>query len=199
MRAVPQLLEEIDVKRLLATAAALLAIVALAAGCGERADHNDQDVSFAKNMVPHHQQAVTMADMALSQSSDGQVQDLATRIKTAQTSEISIMQGWLASWGEEAMDHSGDMSGMKDMEGMEGMVSEGDMAALKGASGSEFDRLFLQHMTAHHEGALGMAKVELDKGKYEPAQLLAKEVVAGQEKELAEMAQLQSALRTPTP
>lgn len=183
--------------RLLATAAALLAVVALAAGCGDSADHNDQDVSFAKNMVPHHQQAVTMADMALSQSSNQQVQDLATRIKAAQASEISIMQGWLASWGEEAMDHSGDMSGMKGMEGMEGMVSGADMAALQGTSGSEFDRLFLQHMTAHHEGALAMARTELDKGKHEPAQVLAREIVAGQEKELAEMAQLQSASRTP--
>ncbi len=186
-------------KRLLATAAALLSIVALAGGCGDSANHNDQDVSFAKNMVPHHQQAVIMADMALSQSSNQQVQDLATRIKTAQTSEIGIMQGWLASWGEEAMDHSGDMSGLKGMAGMEGMVSEGDMAALQGASGPEFDRLFLQHMTAHHEGALGMAKVQLDKGKHEPAKVLAREIVAGQEKELAEMAQLQSAPRTPTP
>lgn len=179
-------------KRLLAAATTLLVAFALAGCGGGGSDHNDQDVSFAKDMVPHHQQAVVMSDMALSQASSPQVKDLATRIKTSQASEISLMNGWLASWGEGATDHSGHDAG--SMKGMSGMVSDGDMQVLAGASGTEFDRLFLQHMTAHHQGALEMARTQVEKGKFGPAKDLARQITAGQEKEIAEMAQL---LRAP--
>lgn len=176
-------------KRLLALAAPLLTTIALVAGCGGGgADHNDQDVSFAKDMVPHHQQAVVMADMALAQTNRTEVQDLATRIKESQTSEISIMNGWLTSWNATATDHSGHDAGA--MNSMAGMVSDVDMQTLGSTAGKEFDRLFLQHMTAHHKGALEMAKVQLDKGKYGPAKELAREITTGQEKEIAEMDQL---------
>lgn len=173
-------------KRLLAIGASLLIVLAGCGGGGE--DHNDQDVSFAKDMVPHHQQAVVMSDMALSQTTNPQVQDLANRIKASQTSEISLMNGWLKSWDADATDHSGHDAGA--MQSMSGMVSDADMKTLAAASGAEFDQLFLKHMTAHHQGALEMAKAELEKGKFEPAKELARSITTGQEKEIAEMAQL---------
>jgi uncharacterized protein (DUF305 family) len=182
------------VKRFRTTGAVLAALaLAVLAGCGGGggdSDHNAQDVSFAKDMVPHHQQAVLMADMALTKSTSPQLKDLATRIKSAQTTEISTMSGWLAMWGEEATDHGGHS--MDSSEGMKGMVSDPDMEAMGAASGPAFDRLFIKHMTAHHQGALDMAKVQLEKGKYEPAKALARDITAGQQKEIKEMAELQT-------
>src|SRR5688500_9832327 len=136
----------------------MLVVVLLAAACGDGSggsdsDHNDQDVSFAKDMVPHHQQAVTMSDLATANTTNPQILGLADRIKASQTAEISVMQGWLAAGGEEATDNSGhDMT-----ESMQGMVSDRDMGQLEATKGGDFDRRFLRHMTAHHEGALEMA------------------------------------------
>lgn len=184
-------------KRLPAIGAIMLTALALVAGCGSGPDHNGQDVSFAKDMVPHHQQAVVMSDMALAQTTNPQVLDLANRIKGAQASEISMMNGWLGAWGEAATDHSGHDAGA--MKGMNGMVSDTDMAALGAASGAQFDQLFLQQMTAHHQGALEMARTQVAKGKFGPAKALARDITAGQEKEIAEMAQLLRAPQVATP
>ena len=174
----------------------LLVALALVGGCGRGSDHNAQDVSFARGMVPHHQQAVTMADLALTQSTNPQIQDLATRIKLAQGQEISLLDGWLAAWGEQATDHAGHSPGGK---GRKGMVSAADLAALETAQGPEFDRLFVRHMTAHHRGAVEMAKAQLDGGKFEPAKVLAREITAAQEREIAEMAQILGATSVPAP
>jgi len=103
-----------------------------------------------------------------------------------------MMNGWLGTWGETATDHSGHDAGA--MKSMNGMVSDVDMAALGAASGAQFDQLFLQQMTAHHQGALEMARTQVAKGKFGPAKALARDITAGQEKEIAEMAQL---LRAP--
>ena len=174
----------------------LLVAIGLAGACGGGSDHNAQDVSFARDMVPHHQQAVTMADLALTQSTNPQVQDLATRIKLAQGQEISLLNAWLAEWDEQATDHAEHSGGGK---GSKGMVSGADLGALETAQGPEFDRLFLRHMTAHHRGALEMAKAQLDGGRYEPAKVLAREITAAQQREITEMAQILGAMGAPAP
>ncbi len=98
-----------SVKRLLPLLVAL-ALVGVACGskddpaisAGSAAGHNAADVTFAQSMVPHHEQAVEMADLAIAKASDPKVKDLATRIKQAQGPEITTMKGWLADWGESA-------------------------------------------------------------------------------------------------
>jgi uncharacterized protein (DUF305 family) len=92
------------------------------------------DVMFAQMMIPHHEQAIEMADLALEQAESPEVATLAQDIKAAQDPEIELMTGWLESWGEDVpttgmgMDHSGhDMGSMGD--GMMGMMSEEDMEA----------------------------------------------------------------------
>ena len=170
--------------------------LALLAGCGGSDEaHNAQDVTFVKDMLPHHEQAVVMSDLALSQAGSPAVKDLATRIKAAQAPEIATMKGWLTSWGEdEAGGHDmGSMDSM-DMGGMKGMASEEDLTALRNASGAEFDRLFLKDMTAHHEGAVEMAKAEIAKGKDPAAKTLAQQISSSQEKEITEMRQLMAGL-----
>ena len=173
--------------------ATILFALALLAGCGGSDQaHNAQDVTFVKDMIPHHEQAVVMSDLAVSQAGSPAVKDLATRIKAAQAPEIATMKGWLTAWGEaEAGGH--DMGSTHQMGGMKGMVSDEDLTAMRSASGAEFDKLYLKDMTAHHEGAVEMAKAEIAKGKDPAAKTLAQEIISSQEKEITEMRQLISA------
>ena len=153
------------------------------------AAHNAQDVSFAQGMIPHHQQALEMAEVAADRASSAQVKDLATRIEKAQDPEIRTMSGWLKAWGEDVpsaapgMDHSGHS-------GMAGMMDQEDMDKLSKASGKAFDTLFLTLMVEHHEGAVEMAEDEKAKGAYGPATELAGDVVTAQTAEIEEMNKL---------
>ena len=145
---------------------------------------NQQDTTFASNMIQHHGQAVQMADLVASRSTDQKVIDLAAKIKAAQSPEIATMNSWLKSWGMPEVE---DMSGM-DMGGsMPGMMSAADLADLAAAKGAEFDRMFLTMMVAHHEGAITMAKEQVTKGKNADAKALAGKVVADQSAEIAQI------------
>ncbi|WP_329249739.1 DUF305 domain-containing protein [Streptomyces canus] len=157
--------------------------------------HNAQDVSFAQGMIPHHQQAIEMAELADGRAASTQVKDLAARVEKAQGPEISTMTGWLKSWDEKVpesmpgMDHSG-MEGMEGMEGMAGMMDSADMGKLKKASGKDFDSMFLTMMVEHHEGAVEMATTEKAKGQYKAATAMAGDIVTAQNAEISEMKKL---------
>ena len=146
--------------------------------------HNNSDVAFATQMIPHHQQAVEMADILLAKTGvDSRVVDLANQIKAAQDPEIVTMTGWLKAWGQPS---PAPMDGMA----MNGMMSQADMDALKNASGADSSKLFLQQMTQHHQGAIDMANEELSSGKDADALALAKKIVAAQTAEIATMKDL---------
>ena len=182
-------------KRVLTAATAAFATALFAAACGDggdgdtatttseseeqSAEFNDADVHFAQMMVPHHEQAVDMADLADTRAGDG-VRTLAEEIRDAQGPEIEQMETLLDTWGaevEHGMDHSR----------MEGMLSEEQMAELEVAEGEAFDTLFLQFMVLHHEGAVDMARAELDDGVNPEARELAEEIIAAQESEIEQM------------
>lgn len=159
-------------------------------------DHNDADVTFAQGMIPHHEQAVEMAEMAIEQASTPEVRDLAERIKAAQGPEIQTMRRWLEEWGEDEASDDG-MGGMEmgEDDGMGGMeMSEDDMASLGELEGAEFEREFLTLMKEHHEGAIAMAETELDEGKFEAALELAQEIVDTQSAEIEEIDELLASL-----
>lgn len=148
------------------------------------------DISFAQLMIPHHQQAVEMADMALEQASTPEVRELAVQIKAAQDPEIQMMSDWLESWGAPMKmdgDHdSHDMGGMT----MSGMMTDEEMQALAAASGADFDQMWLQMMIAHHEGAVSMADEVLVASDNPAVIALADDVIAGQAAEIDTMKQL---------
>lgn len=146
--------------------------------------HNAADVAFASGMIPHHAQAVTMADMALKQANSQQVKDLATQIKDAQDPEIRTMSGWLQGWGEPVPDTAGMQHGG------EGMMSMEEMSQLENATGAGFDRMWMQMMIKHHEGAIAMAQTELKTGSNADAKQLAQTIVDGQAKEIETMKSL---------
>ncbi|MFI1768028.1 DUF305 domain-containing protein [Streptomyces sp. NPDC020800] len=162
-------------------------------GSAGAAAHNAQDVTFAQGMIPHHQQALEMARLAAGRASSAQVKDLASRIEKAQDPEIRTMTGWLKAWGRQVpaagTDHAGH-GGMPGMSGMSGMMSDTDMAALKKASGKDFDTKFLSLMVEHHQGAVEMATTEKDKGAYGPAKGMAGDIVGAQNAEIKQMKQL---------
>ncbi|GAA3069888.1 DUF305 domain-containing protein [Streptosporangium carneum] len=149
------------------------------------APFNGADVEFAQMMIPHHRQAVEMAELAESRASDPRVRKLAARIKAAQDPEIATMTGWLTAWGRPATPEGGH--GGHDMSGM---MSEEEMAKLEKAKGAAFDRMFLELMIAHHRGAVEMAETELAKGADPQAKQLARAIESAQRAEIEQMRQM---------
>ncbi len=153
-------------------------------------EHNAADVGFATGMIPHHQQAVQMAQMAQKSAANPKVTSLAAQIQAAQGPEIQTMTGWLTGWGQPAPTSGGhDMSKMGDA-GMGGMMTDAQMQQLSASSGAAFDRMWLQMMVAHHQGAVEMSGVELRDGKNADAKTLAQRIIDAQQKEITVMQQL---------
>ena len=149
---------------------------------------NDSDVAFARDMIPHHRQAIEMARLAEGQAEDPRVLDLADRVQEAQQPEIETLSGWLEEWDADSGHMDDGMGGMDH--GAGGMMSEQDMHSLMNATGADFDRLFLEQMIVHHEGAVEMAEAEISGGQNAQAIELAESIRDGQTAEIAEMEQL---------
>jgi len=165
----------------------------------ESANFNATDVGFAQGMIPHHVQAVEMADLALEKSTNADVLALAKQIKASQNPEIQTMSGWLQSWGQK-VPSTDSMSGgghdMTDMGGMmmDGMMTEADMEKLESSSGTAFDRLWMELMIQHHEGAVRMSEDELKDGKNPDVKALSQTIVTSQQAEISTMNSLLSKL-----
>ena len=139
------------------------------------------DVMFAQMMVPHHRQAIEMADLALKKgSASAQVKALAGQIRRAQDPEIATLNGWLTAWGAPASDGAMD-------HGVDGMMTEQDMASLAGTDGAAFDRMWLTMMVEHHEGAVAMSKDALARTQNLEVRRLTQAIITGQQKEIATM------------
>ena len=163
----------------------LFILAALLTGCATGDSSNTSfsadDQMFAAMMIPHHEQAIQMSELALLNSTNPEILALASEIKAAQGPEIDQMK----SWGSSKMgSHAGHMMD-------EGMLTDDEMAQLKDASGAEFNRLFLEGMIKHHQGAIQMADMVIDSGNEEAA-LLGKNIVESQSAEIERMRQLLS-------
>ena len=147
----------------------------------ESSDFNNADVMFAQMMIPHHEQAIEMSDIALDPNTGASaaVIALATQIKGAQDPEISQMKNLLTTWGMPTEMGSMDHSSM-----MEGMLSLEEMDTLGQLKGAEFDKAWAKGMIAHHEGAIAMANDVLANGKNREILALANAVVSGQSAEI---------------
>lgn len=120
------------------------------------------DVKFMQGMILHHAQAVEMTAMIPSHTQNKDLRSLGARISSSQSDEIKFMQRWLAARGEPIPKPTMKMANMEmpaQPEAlMPGMLTSEQMDALRNANGIEFDRLFLQGMIQHHNGALAMVK-----------------------------------------
>jgi len=143
------------------------------------------DAMFAQMMIPHHEQAVVMSELATTRASSPEIQALAAEIKAAQQPEIDQMKAWLTEWGIPVM------SGMDAMSehgghGMSGMLTDDQLAELEAASGQEFDTLFAEYMILHHEGAIDMAEDVVDSRDPRVA-ALAQAIIQTQQVEIDQM------------
>lgn len=117
--------------------------------------HVEADTRFMQGMIPHHAQALEMAALVPSRTTREEIHLIAGRIALSQRDEIALMQRWLATRGEAPGDeHAHHTHG--DGALMPGMLTRADMERLAAARGPVFDRLFLEYMIRHHEGALAM-------------------------------------------
>jgi uncharacterized protein (DUF305 family) len=172
-----------------AIASLSVALALVLAGCSTAAetDYNAADEMFVTGMIPHHEQALEMAEILLDKDGvDDRVVALAERIQAAQQPEIDLMNSWLDEWGVDS--DMGDMPGMDHGNG--GMMSDDDMAALEAASGDDASVLFLEQMIEHHEGAIEMSEQEVDNGQNADAVELAQQIIDAQTAEIAEMQDL---------
>lgn len=121
-----------------------------------RVQHTAADVRFMQNMIGHHAQAMEMTALLDSRTASAEMRKLALRIDVSQADEIKMMQEWLRARGvTPAGEHAHHTpAGMQ----MPGMLTSQEMERLAGSTGAEFDRLFLEFMIKHHEGALIMVK-----------------------------------------
>jgi uncharacterized protein (DUF305 family) len=129
-------------------------------------------------MIPHHEQAIEMSEIAFKNTMNSEVLQLAQEIKEAQAPEIDLMKSWS---GVKVSTHAGHM--------MDGMLSEDELDALRGATGAEFDRLFLQGMIKHHQGAIEMAMDVKNSNSMVVAELSAA-IITQQEIEITRMEEL---------
>ncbi|MBW0103284.1 DUF305 domain-containing protein [Pseudonocardia sp. KRD291] len=142
--------------------------------------HNDTDVTFVRDMIVHHAQGVELADLVPARTPTPAVRDLAALIDRQQGVEIDQLRGQLTSWDLEP-------AGSPMSMGMAGMASPDTLARLRDIRGAEFDRLWLQTMIGHHEGAVTMARAELDDGVQRGARNTAQNVIAVQQTQIDTM------------
>ena len=131
-----------------------------------------------------------MAEMAATHATSPKVRELADNIKQAQQPEIDQMMGWLQAWGAEVPStNSNDMGDMGHGAGgsMPGMMSPEQINEMSQAGGAQFDRMFLNMMIEHHEGAIQMAQTELNDGENSEATQLAQTIITDQQAEITQM------------
>lgn len=148
----------------------------------------EADVRFMQMMIGHHAQAVYMTRLAADAGASDRVLKLAHKIDLSQAGEIALMQGWLVDHGQFAPDTSSWRRMM-----MPGLLTADQLAQLSAARGRDFDRLFLQWMIKHHEGAILMVAELLNTpraGQEVDINVLANEIDAAQRAEIELMWQM---------
>ena len=170
-----------------------LASLLFVTACGSSESNEDPDVMFSQMMIPHHEQAIELADLALNPAAMASeaVRALATQIKGAQDPEIAFMKKWLSDRdqpmnADSSVDHSSMMKGMLTLE---------ELDAMRLLTGAEFDQAWIAGMIAHHEGAIDMAETVLKDGQDQDIAALARAITDSQGAEI----QLLKSLNEGTP
>jgi uncharacterized protein (DUF305 family) len=119
--------------------------------------YSPDDVQFMQDMIPHHHQALQMSELAADRTNRQELIDVAGRIDVSQRDEIAFMQQWLRDRDEHVPEPTAH-DAMHTTHKMAGMATPEQMAALAASKGTDFDRLYLELMITHHEGAVTMVE-----------------------------------------
>lgn len=145
-------------------------------------DHNQADVKFSLEMIPHHQQTIMIVDMATNKGGTDQVRETAASLLAGEDKDIQQMRGWLTAWNSPQpmdADHGGH--------DMPGMVSQADIKALESVQGTDFDTKWLSLLVKHLENGVTMSQDVLKNGMHADTRTLAGRIVKNQEKQIAEV------------
>lgn len=167
---------------------AVFALAVLAAACGSNSSAlNEADIEFLQAMIPHHQQAVEMAQLVEPATDRAELRELAGDVISTQSDEIEVMTSLLEDAGEDVPD--ADMAGMDhgDEPMMGGMMSDEQMEAMTGAEGVEFDVLWAESMIAHHQGAIEAAEAVIENGADGEVRAIADAVIEAQTAEIEQL------------
>ncbi len=143
------------------------------------ANYTGADIMFLQMMIPHHQQAIDISNLAMKSSQDAELIELAKIIARDQAAEIKQMKAWLKDAGaSEDMGHA--------MHDMGGMLNDDELAALSAATGKEFDILWLKGMTEHHDGAIHMTQM-IEDARNAEIKAFGTKVIKDQSKQIDQM------------
>ena len=154
--------------------------------------YSPADVKFMHDMIPHHNQALQMAELVAERTNRPELIDVAGRIERSQGDEIAFMQTWLRERGEHVPDPTAH-DAMHMSHEMAGMATPEQMAELATLKSTDFDRMFLKLMITHHDGAVTMVEDLLDQpgSAYDPTLFeFTNDVTNSQETEIERMNRL---------
>ncbi|MFC8596418.1 DUF305 domain-containing protein [Streptomyces atroolivaceus] len=142
---------------------------------------NSADHRYVRMMIEHHEQALVLTALVPGRAASTSVERVSNRISAAQKPEIGAMQGWLKNNGGDEREETHDHSAMP------GMATDKQIQELRASKGKAFDRLFLELMITHHQGAVTMATEALADGNNVLVEEMANDVVAQQTVEIDRM------------
>ncbi|RSN04570.1 DUF305 domain-containing protein [Amycolatopsis roodepoortensis] len=143
---------------------------------------NDADVAFARQALAHHQQGVDLASLAETRAANEQLKALAKRVIDTHEPEIARLSGLIEAWGQPAPDDPNLEHIQRD-----GYISPGDMAALAGLSGKDFDRQFAARLLRQREAGVRIADAETQHGRNPDARDLAATTSRSQQQEISDL------------
>ena len=143
--------------------------------------HNGQDVAFAGSMIAHHRQGIEIARLATGRTRNEKVLAIAKQIEDEQTPEHTEMTGWMTEWGKPPPASGATITGIT------GLVPPADLARLRAAKDTAFDRAFLTLMISHHEGGVSQSRDEQRTGADERARGLAEDMAGSEQERLTEL------------
>ncbi|GAA2357562.1 DUF305 domain-containing protein [Saccharopolyspora halophila] len=159
--------------------------------------YNDVDAEFTRMMIPHHYQAILMSELAPDRAADPELKSLADRIHTEQGLEIRMMQGWQGRNGLPVTDPEAayqDLLAKPEMLEQMGMATAAEMDRLATLSGAEFDRMFLDLMIPHHDGAVVMLRDVILNGSDQELNQMAQDMMSTQKAQLAIMRDMRESM-----
>ena len=170
--------------RLITSILFMAAVVIATAGCGDDGGSSSTgkptDRAFVNNMIPHHEGAISMAELAPGRAERAEIRRLARNIRTSQQDEIDILRSAQSDLNEEADGEVADIGDGADHE-----TTAADLDMLREAS--DFDRMFIEMMIPHHRSAIDMAAVELRDGENARLKTLARSITEAQKREIEQM------------